>query len=72
MATTTTATTTTITDARTAKQRGAAVAEWMRLVDGLSLRARLPRGFGLWSETFQLAWLRQNQRKDKTKNERSK
>ena len=32
-----------------------------RLVDGIDPNAKLPNGFGLWSTTFQLGWLRQNQ-----------
>jgi len=33
------------------------------LVDNINPRARVPRGFGLWSAKMQLMWLRQNQGK---------
>ena len=35
------------------------------LVSNLNPRAKLPHGFGLWSEKMQLMWLQQNQRKSK-------
>lgn len=28
-------------------------------------KAKVPKGFGLWSDKMILAWLRQNQRKEK-------
>jgi hypothetical protein len=36
--------------------------EIKRLVAGLKPRAKVPKGFGLWSPTMILAWLKQNQK----------
>lgn len=36
-----------------------------RLVKNLNPRAKMPRGFGLWSHTMQIMWLKANQKKEK-------
>ena len=36
-----------------------------KLVENINPKAKLPRHFDLWSETMQIAWLRQNQKKDR-------
>lgn len=36
-----------------------------QLIDSIDPKARLPRGFGLWSTTIQVYWLKQHQRKVK-------
>jgi hypothetical protein len=39
------------------------IKEMDRLVAGVDPRAKLPRRFELWSETLQLWWLRQHQKR---------
>ena len=43
-----------------------------RLVKTVNPRARVPRGFGLWSEKMIVGWLRQNQRKDEDDRSRNR
>ncbi len=35
-----------------------------KLVAGINPRARLPKGFALWSTKLQIMWLQQHQRKE--------
>lgn len=41
--------------------------EMEKLIDNINPRAKIPRGFGLWSTKLQIVWLRANQKKDKKK-----
>lgn len=34
-----------------------------QLVSNINPKAKMPRGFGLWSEKMQIYWLKQNQKK---------
>ncbi len=37
--------------------------EFQTLLENVRPQARVPRGFGFWSDTMQLIWLRQNQQR---------
>ena len=48
-------------------KRSRTVSEVTRLVENVNPRARIPKGFGLWTTTMQIMWLKQHQKKESEK-----